>query len=261
MPAFETLLVDESEAGIVRITLNRPAKKNALNAAMRDELGAAFAAVGGDRQARVLVITGAGDTFCTGGDISEMDDVGDDAEIGKERLLLLLPTALALFDLDIPVIAAVDGFAYGAGFNLALAADFVFAASEARFCQSFGRVGLVPDFGGHFTLPRIVGLPKAKELIFTSRELSAADAFDLGIVYRVLAREDLMPAVLDLARQLKLASPIALAESKRILRDSFRSDLQAILEREAAAQGVCMASDEHRAAIADFLSRRRGKRP
>ncbi len=259
MPAFDTLLVEEPHPGIARITLNRPAKKNALNAAMRDELRAALAAIGADAYVRVLVIAGAGDTFCAGGDISEMEDVGDDAQTGKARLMRLVPTALALFNLDIPVIAAVDGFAYGAGFNLAIAADFVFATNEARFCQSFGRVGLVPDFGGHFTLPRIVGMAMAKELIFTARELNAAEAHELGIVYRVLPRGQLMPAVLDLAMRLTGASPHALAESKRILRDSFRSDLQTILEQEATAQGICMASREHRAAVGAFLNRRAGK--
>lgn len=256
MAKFETLLVDVEQPGVVRLTLNRPAKKNALNSVMRDELATALADISADREVRVLVITGAGNTFCTGGDISEMQGSDRSAEAGRARLMRLLPIALKLYTLDIPVIAAVDGFAYGAGFNLALAADFVFASSEARFCQSFGRVGLVSDFGGHFILPRLIGPAKAKELIFTARELSAQEAAELGIAYRVVPRDELLPSAMELATKLKAFSPVALAQSKRILQDSFQTDLRTILEREATAQGICMASDFHSEAVAAFLQRR-----
>jgi 2-(1,2-epoxy-1,2-dihydrophenyl)acetyl-CoA isomerase len=163
---------------------------------------------------------------------------------------------MAMFMLEIPVIAAVDGFAYGAGFNMALAADFIFATPEARFCQSFGRVGLIPDFGGFFVLPRIVGLAKARELIFTAREIGADEAHNLGIVYRIVPRADLMAAVRRMANRLKVASPIAIAQSKRILRTCLQQDLPAILEAEAAGQGICLVSDYHREAVKNFLDRR-----
>jgi 2-(1,2-epoxy-1,2-dihydrophenyl)acetyl-CoA isomerase len=178
------------------------------------------------------------------------------AEAGRRRLMDLLPIAMTLFTLELPVIAAVDGVAYGAGFNMALSADFVFATPEARFCQSFGRIGLVPDFGGHYILPRIVGLAKARELIYTARDIDAQEASDLGIVYDIVQRDALLAAARDMAVRLTAASPTAIAQSKAALRTSLQDDLQAVLEREAAAQGICLASDYHREAVEDFLNRR-----
>jgi 2-(1,2-epoxy-1,2-dihydrophenyl)acetyl-CoA isomerase len=168
----------------------------------------------------------------------------------------LLPTAMAMYTMDIPVIAAVDGFAYGAGFNMALAADFIFATPDAHFCQSFGRVGLVPDFGGFYILPRLVGLAKARELILTARDVGASEALELGIVYKIVERDGMMSSVLEMARRLKTASPVAIAQSKRMLRSSFQQDLQAVLESEATAQGICLVSDYHKEAVGNFLARR-----
>jgi 2-(1,2-epoxy-1,2-dihydrophenyl)acetyl-CoA isomerase len=256
LPSFDSVQLELPEPGIARLTLNRPEKRNAFDAAMRDEIGAALAHVRADRDVASLIVTGAGNTFCAGGDISEMKIGVATAKAGRQRLMDLLPVAMALYTLEIPVIAAVDGFAYGAGFNMALAADFVFATPEARFCQSFGRVGLVPDFGGFYILPRIVGIAKAKELIFTAREISADEALALGIVYKIVERDALASAALEMASRLKAASPVAIAQSKQILRSSFQQDLQSILEAEAAAQGICLVSDYHKEAVGNFLARR-----
>jgi len=242
--------------GVAELTLNRPEKKNAFDATMRDEIGAALSHVRSDRDIRALIVVGAGNTFCAGGDISEMKSGVRTAEAGRQRLMDLLPTAMAIYTLEIPVIAAVDGFAYGAGFNLALAADFILATPEARFCQSFARVGLVPDFGGFYILPRIVGLQKARELILTAREVTAKEALDLGIVYKILERDALMPAVREMAGRLGTASPIAMAQSKQLLRSSLQQNLHTVLESEAAAQGICLVSDYHKEAVENFLARR-----
>jgi len=256
LPTFNNIRLEIVEPRVAQLTLNRPEKLNAFDAAMRDEIGAALAHVRADRDIGMLIVAGAGNTFCAGGDISEMKAGVPSAEAGRQRLMDLLPTAMALFTLEIPVIAAVDGFAYGAGFNMALAADFIFATPEARFCQSFGRVGLIPDFGGFYILPRIVGLAKARELILTAREIRADEGLDLGIVYRIVQRAELMPAVREMASRLKAASPIAIAESKRLLRTSFQQDLLTVLESEAVAQGKCLVSDYHKEAVRDFLDRR-----
>lgn len=256
LPTFKRIRLESPEPRIARLTLNRPEKRNAFDAAMRDELGAALAWIHANRDIGLLILTGAGDTFCAGGDIGGMEAGVESADAGRRRLMDVLPTARALFTLEIPVIAAVDGFAYGAGFNLALAADFIFATPEARFCQSFARIGLIPDFGGFYILPRIVGLAKARELILTAREIGAEEALALGIVYRIVAREALMPAVMEMANRLQAASPVAMAQSKRLLRTCFGQDLQAVLESEAAAQGLCLDSDYHKQAVRDFLDRR-----
>lgn len=255
MPTFDFLRLEIVEPRVAQLTLNRPEKRNAFNAAMRDEIGAALAHVRADRDIGVLIVAGAGNTFCAGGDISEMKIGVPTAEAGRQRLMDLLPTAMALYTLEIPVISAVDGFAFGAGFNLALAADFVIATPEARFCQSFGRVGLVPDFGGCYILPRIVGLAKARELILTAREVSADEALELGLVCKIVEQDALMLAARDMATRLTAASPIAIAQSKRILRNSFQQDLQTVLEAEAAAQGICLVSDYHKEAVQRFLDR------
>jgi len=256
LPSFDCVQLELLKPGVAQLVLNRPEKRNAFDAAMRDEMNAALAYVRSDRDIVSLIVRGADNTFCAGGDISEMKIGVPSAEAGRQRLMDLLPTVMAMYTLEIPVIAAVDGFAYGAGFNLALAADFIFATPDARFCQSFGRVGLVPDFGGLYILPRIVGMTKAKELIFTAREITASEAFDLGIVFKIVGREALTSAVLEMANRLKSASPIAIAQSKQILRTSFQQDLRSVLESEATAQGICLVSDYHKEAVGNFLARR-----
>ena len=256
LPAFDSIRLEIVEPRVALLTLNRPEKRNAFDTAMRDEIGAALAHVRADRDIGALIVTGAGNTFCAGGDISEMKAGVPSAEAGRQRLMDLLPTAMALFTMEIPVISAVDGFAYGAGFNLALAADFILATPEARFCQSFARVGLVPDFGGFYILPRIVGFAKARELILTAREIDADEALKLDIVYKIVPRAELLAAAREIANRLKAASPVAMAQCKRLLRTTFQQDLQTILESEAAAQGICLVSDYHKEAVSDFLERR-----
>jgi enoyl-CoA hydratase/carnithine racemase len=260
LPRFNSIQLETVEPRVAQLTLNRPEKRNAFDTAMRDEIGAALAHVGANRDIAVLIVTGAGNTFCAGGDISQMAAGVPSEAAGRQRLMDMLPTVMALYTMEIPVIAAVDGFAHGAGFNMALAADFLFATPEARFCQAFGRIGLVPDFGGSYILPRLVGLARAKELIFTAREIDAEEARELGLVYRIVPREELMASVRELAGRLTQASPVAIAQSKRLLQDSLQQDLRTMLEAEATAQGVCLVSDYHKQAVRDFLARRAGKR-
>ena len=153
-----------------------------------------------------------------------------------------------------PVIAAVDGAAYGGGFGLALAADFVLASERARFCSVFGRIGLVPDVGVMATLPRVVGLQKAKELVFL-RPVFADEAQTLGITMATYPAEDLLPAAQALAARLRLASRDAIGAAKVILNQSFNLDAKALLEMEAAAQAVMMGSTYHKDAVRAFLDK------
>lgn len=162
----------------------------------------------------------------------------------------------ALIHFDKPVIAAVDGGAVGAGFSIALAADFVFATPEAYFCQSFAKIGLVPDLGGLYLLPRIVGLQRAKELVFSARVIGAQEAQELGIAYKVVGGDELQFAARSLALTLTQSSAAAIGLAKGILNNSFQSDLRNVLELEASANGICLETDYHKDAIARFLNKR-----
>jgi 2-(1,2-epoxy-1,2-dihydrophenyl)acetyl-CoA isomerase len=157
-----------------------------------------------------------------------------------------------LINLELPVVALVNGPAAGAGANIALAADFVFATPDAMFMQAFGRIGLVPDWGGLYVLPRLVGLQKAKELVFTARKVGAAEARDLGLVYDIVAAEDAMQTVRAFARRFTHASTTAIGIAKNILNQSHHLDLRALLELEASGQGACASSAYHREAVRRF---------
>jgi 2-(1,2-epoxy-1,2-dihydrophenyl)acetyl-CoA isomerase len=170
----------------------------------------------------------------------------------RDRVEALHPWLFQLVHLEKPVVAAVDGPAFGGGCNLALASDFLLATPEARFCQVFGRVGLVPDLAGFFLLPRIVGLQRAKELIFSARAVGAEEAKQLGIVYEITPADALMDRALELAGRFRHASTAAIGFAKRALNQSFNLDYHALAEIEAYAQALCIDSPYHKEAIARF---------
>jgi 2-(1,2-epoxy-1,2-dihydrophenyl)acetyl-CoA isomerase len=161
-----------------------------------------------------------------------------------------------LYMLEKPVIAAVNGPAVGAGFNIALAADIIIASDKAVFSQIFTRLGLVPDLGGMYLLTRVVGLNKAKELCFTARKIDAAEAFALGIVNRVVPAQELMPAARTLAREIAVGPPTALAMIKTLLNKSSTSTLEQMLEYESYAQTLAYTTTEHREGVAAFREKR-----
>lgn len=241
--------------GIASITLNRPERRNALDLAMRNELARAVGEIRRDKGVHAVIIAGAGNSFCAGGDLASMQGAIPDAAAGRDRLRSNIDWLQEWVMLDRPVIAAVDGHAAGAGFNLALAADFILATPEARFAQSFGRVGLVPDFAGLHLLPRIVGLQRAKELVFSARTIDAAEAHALGIVYAIHDRAALPQAALALAARIATASPDAFGLAKQALNQAQSQDLRANLEIEAAYQGICFTSDFHKEAVRRFLAK------
>ncbi|MDR2990324.1 MAG: enoyl-CoA hydratase/isomerase family protein [Burkholderiaceae bacterium] len=238
------------EDGVAAVTLNRPAVKNALDLAMRDELRDLFNRIRADRAIRAVILRGAGGDFCSGGDVRGMGRA--DAEAGRNRLDDLHGWLIHLMDLDRPVIAAVDGVCYGVGFSFALAADFVIATPRARFCMPFIKIGLIPDGAAFYTLPRVVGLARAKELIFSARELGADEAQRIGAVLEVVAPEQLDARAQQIAACLAHASPVAFGMSKRALNQSFNSDLRTMLAIESAAQGIAFTTDFHREAVRRF---------
>jgi len=246
----EVTLLVEIEEGIATLTFNRPEAKNALNGEMRVELLEAVQRIRADRDVRAVVLRGAGNDFCSGGDVRGMSVTS--AEAGRNRIDDLHGWVSTLIDLDRPVIAAVDGVCYGAGFSFALAADFVIASTRARFCMPFMRVGLVPDCGAFYTLPRVVGLARAKDLVFTAREISAAQAKEMGAVLEVVEPEALRARAAQIAASLAAASPIAFGLAKRALNQSLGSDLRTMLEIEAAAQGIAFTTGFHHEAVKRF---------
>ena len=243
MREFETLLVDVQD-GVATITLNRPKALNALNARMADELVEAIALIRADAQVRAVVLTGAGKGFCAGGDVRSTDAAGprsaEQAHAGMDRYRRL---TLALHELDRPLIAAADGVAFGAGFSLLLLADIVVLGQGARLCMAFQRLGLLPDCGALFTLPRAVGLQRAKELMFSAREIGAEEARAMGLALEVLPAADLLPRAQAMAKAFVGASPTAVPLMKSALNASMQSDLPTMLALEAAGQGIALSGE------------------
>lgn len=197
--SYKTLLY-EVRNGVAALTLNRPEQRNALSIELREEFVDVLFKVRGDKQVKAVILTGAGGSFCAGGDLGDMKKYNNNAPTDNRQVLRDLHSWLPDFvNLEKPVIAAVDGAAFGAGFNMALCADFILCTPRAKFCQVFVRMGLVPDFGGLYMLPRIVGLQKAKELMFSARAVGADEAKELGIVYGIHSPDKLMDAAFELA--------------------------------------------------------------
>ena len=255
MTTYQTL-IHSLDQGVATLTLNRPQVKNAIDRTMGEELCDYLLAIRQDEEARVLVIRGAGSDFCSGGDVSAMAQDGQrapaQARMDMQRYRQLTRD---LHDLEKPVIACVDGVAYGAGFSLLLLADLVFVSDRARLSMAFQRVGLLPDCGALYTLPRVVGLQRAKELVFSGRVLTPTEALDMGIAMEVLPAADLPSRVTEVARSLVGASPVATAMAKRALNGSLNNDLDTMMEIEASAQALALGSEYLREAKRRFANK------
>jgi enoyl-CoA hydratase/carnithine racemase len=257
---YENILISEVE-GIATITLNRPEKLNAFIGHMRRDLAEALEHAGSDRNVRVVIITGAGRAFCAGGDVGFMAELmkrGDSEEfariLGAGRRVITGIRALSK-----PVIAAVNGPASGAGCNLAFACDMRVASTNASFSQSFLKVGLHPDWGGTFFLPRLVTPNKACEMFFLGETIDAAEAMRLGIVNQVVSPEELEAATQELAERLRAAPPLAVAAAKQAVYMSERADLDEMLRFETEAQLRCFESQDGHEGIRAFLEKREPK--
>jgi 2-(1,2-epoxy-1,2-dihydrophenyl)acetyl-CoA isomerase len=242
---------------IAIVTFNRPEQRNAFDLTMRAELADIIADIRENLSLKAAVITGSGGAFCAGGDLKSLSGGKPTAQEGRKRIQALHVWLPELVNLEIPVIAAVDGPAFGAGFNLALAADFVLASTRARFCAVFGRIGLVPDAGGFFLLPRIVGLQRAKDLVFSARSIGAEEARDMSIVYEIHEPDVLQERAIEFAERFRNASREAVGMAKNILNNSFSQDQKTVGELESYAQGIALQSEYHQQAVARFL----GKEP
>jgi 2-(1,2-epoxy-1,2-dihydrophenyl)acetyl-CoA isomerase len=255
---YKCLLYEVAD-GIATLTLNRPDRLNALGDTLRDDLHDAVGRASADPEVRVMIVTGAGKGFCAGGDVKAMNE---SRESGRERPLLekVAPgrdrTLLAMRDAPQPIIAAINGAAAGAGMNLALGCDIRLASTAAKFAQAFVRRGLHPDWGGTYFLPRVVGMARACELIFTGDLIDAAEALRLGLVSRVVAPEELMPAAHELARRIAAGPPIAIRLAKRALYHNADCDLRQALEFETFAQNICQETEDAREGIRAFVDKR-----
>jgi 2-(1,2-epoxy-1,2-dihydrophenyl)acetyl-CoA isomerase len=255
---YDQIVVDRDGA-VARITLNRPDKLNALTHRMSDELFDAFTAAGRDTDVRAVVLTGAGRGFCAGQDLSEFESAyraGERPDI-REHLMRSYHRLIPLIvRTPKPVIAAVNGVVAGAGVSLAVACDVRIASEAARFLQAFVKIGLVPDSGGTWLLPRMVGYATALELSITGDAVDARRALDLGLVTRVVSPEALEDEVAAYARHLAGMPTAAIAATKELMREGLRLDLEESLDREAEAQGRLGRSDDHLEGVMAFVEKR-----
>lgn len=254
---MDALLIDRAD-GVVTCTLNRPAKKNAVTSEMWLGLTELFDEVAENPDDRVLVITGAGDGFCSGADLGDSSTA--EASRGPATALagmrIVGRAALRLHELAKPTIAAVNGVAAGAGCNLALGCDLIVASDRARFSEIFSKRGLVVDFGGSWLLPRLVGMHRAKELVFLADIIDAQEAERIGLVNRVVAHETLLDETRELALRLAHLPPLALALSKRLLDQAPSMSMAEAVESENAAQALIATSRDTVEAVLAFLEGR-----
>lgn len=253
MSASDKLIVS-LENGIKRITINRPERRNALDGEtmirLREEIQRSA-----EDESRVVILTGAGDSFSAGADLQAVGQREVDVTTSlRERTN---PTILAMRRLPKPIIARIHGHAVGVGCNYALACDILIASDQAKFGQVFIKIGLMPDGGSTYFLPRVVGYAKAFELMATGDIFSAQDALALGLVNRVVPFEELDKTVNAMAERLAASPPIALAKIKEGLANGERSDLAGALEFEAVNQGDCFSSDDFKEGVAAFLEKRK----
>lgn len=247
---------------VATLTLNRPERLNALNPGLRNEIHDAIVQADSDDDVRTIVITGAGRGFCSGGDVKAMNEAH---QAGQTSPLLdkVAPArdkaVLAMQNTSKPLIAAVNGPAAGAGMNIALACDIRIASTQAKFAQAFVRRGLHPDWGGTYFLPRIVGMAKACELIFSGRLIDADEALQLGIVSQVTEPGELMPAVRALAAQFASGPPIAIRLAKRAMYRGMECSLREALEFETYAQNICRETEDAKEGAAAFVEKREPK--
>jgi 2-(1,2-epoxy-1,2-dihydrophenyl)acetyl-CoA isomerase len=256
MAASDKLLVT-LEGGVKRITFNRPARRNAVDHETFALLREAMQEAAQD-DSRVIILTGAGDSFSAGADLTALTP----EEIERHDVTASLrdninPSILAMREVPKPVIARVHGHAAGIGCNYALACDIIVASHESFFSELFVRIGLMPDGGGTYFLPRLVGYHRAFELMATGEAVSADDAYKMGIVNRVVPYDQLDAAVDKLAARLAQAPAIALAGIKRGLNHGMNADLAAALDFEAVNQGNCFRSADFREGVAAFLEKRK----
>lgn len=253
--AYENIIY-QVEEGVATITFNRPKALNALNAALLEEFSQALDAVAADDHIRVLILTGAGDkAFVAGADISEL------ATYNPLTAKNFAQNGHAIFArlqaLPIAVIAAVNGFALGGGTEIAIACDFIYASENAKFGQPEINLGLIPGFGGTQRLPRLIGANRAKELVFTGKMISAAEAEKIGLANKVVPPEQLMAEVMQTAREIASKGKVSLRAAKAAINHGLNTDLATGIHIEVEGFGMCYASSDAKEGTSAFLEKRK----
>ena len=258
-PSYETITYEKSE-GVAFITLNRPDVLNAVNEKMGQELLDSLRAAERDSEVRCVVITGKGRAFCAGEDIRDLRgdyERGVNPKLGQRLLHKYNPIIRRIRHMEKPVIAAVNGVAAGAGAGIAYSCDLRIASDTAKFIQAFIRVGLAPDSGTSFFLPRLVGFSKAMELSLTGEELSSKDAERFGLVSKVVPTDQLMSTTKDIAIKLATGPTKAIGLTKRALNKSISADLETVLQYESYIQEIAGATSDHIEAVKAFFEKRK----
>lgn len=248
----DDVLLAHCDSGVLTLTLNRPHRKNALDAQLWTALREQLTRARDDADVRALVITGAAGDFCAGADLSG----GVSAGHPLDRMRRVNEVALLLHELPVPSVAKVNGVAVGAGWNLALGCDLVVATPTARFSQIFARRGLSLDFGGSWLLPKLVGMQQAKRLALLAEMIDAAEAHRLGLVTWVVEPEEIDSFVADLGKRLAAAAPVAIAQSKALLHEGADSTMRDALASEARTQTINFATADAPAAFVAFNEKR-----
>ena len=254
----QSVLLDRVEGGVLTLTLNRPERLNALNGALIEALSAGIKRAGTDAECRAVLITGAGRGFCAGADLANRAFAPGDGrpDLGEALEKGLNPIIRGIRNLPKPVVCAVNGPAAGAGANIALACDIVLAAKSAQFLQAFARIGLIPDAGGTFVLPRLIGDARARALMMLAEPIAAEQAQAIGMIYRAVDDEDLMGESHTVAERLAAASTHALGLMKRALAASPTNSLDDQLDLERDLQREAGASDDYMEGVRAFLDKR-----
>lgn len=254
----EMPVVAEPEDGWLRLTLNRPDRLNAVNEEMHHELRKELAQAANDSSVRAVLLTGAGRAFCAGQDLSDRDmrDGAAPPDLGHTLETFYNPLVRLIRSMPKPVICAVNGVAAGAGANIALACDIVLAAHSARFIQAFSKIGLVPDSGGTWLLPRLIGEARAKALAMTGAPLDAPTAADWGLIWKAVPDDELTAEAETLSAQLAAGATMGLALTKSLIQEAANQPLDAQLDAERDAQRTAGRSADYREGVSAFLEKR-----
>lgn len=254
---YQTISVENEPSGVCTLTLNRPQARNAFDYQMMLDLEAAVADIRKDDNVHSLIITGAGSAFCGGGDVKLMEVMREWTPYQlKEYVRRYSRIGVDLWEMEKPVIMAVNGAAVGGGCNFALLGDIVIASEEARFAEFFVLRGLIPDFCAFYTLPRLVGYHKAMELCLTGDLIDAHEAARVGLINRVVPHEELMPTARALAEKLAGGPPLAAAMCKTLMHKGMDGDTRAVLEFEGFGQGLALCTEDHHEAVRAYFEKR-----
>ena len=256
-------LLYEQKDQVVTLTLNRHDTRNAISSdEMVDAIVGACERINGDSSVRVAIITGAGSAFSSGGNVKDMQEKAGmfggtplDLRDGYRNGIQRIPMAVS--ELEVPIIAAVNGAAIGAGCDLTMMCDIRIASEKAIFAESFVKVGLIPGDGGAWFLPRVVGLSRANEMAFTGDQVNAQMALEWGLVSQVVAPDDLMTAANEMAARIAVNPPSALRMTKKLIKESQHAQLESVLEMSASLQALAHQTKDHAEAVAAFVEKRK----